>query len=83
MKNIHLSELMENREPVSFTTDASLKDLLISVMKNWKIHKFYITDENNLLKGTITKNQILEYLSPFIVRWKIDFTQNWRKNYRN
>ncbi|MDC7225806.1 MAG: CBS domain-containing protein [Spirochaetales bacterium] len=64
MKNIHLSEIIENREVISFTWEASVKDLILCQIKNWRINQFYIINDNAVLIGTISKIKIMEYLAP-------------------
>ncbi len=64
MNKTYISELSDGREAVCFPMDSTLKDLLFSLMENWKIHNFYFVDEQEKLRGVVKKTKILEFLAP-------------------
>ena len=64
MKNIIASEITDGREPACFPVNATLKDLLLPFMENWKINNFYIVDCQEQLQGVLRKTKILEFLAP-------------------
>jgi Mg/Co/Ni transporter MgtE len=73
MKNIYLSEISDPRETICFPINASLKDLLIPLMENWRIHHFYLVDDQNRLQGVLKKSRLLEFLTPIYCLVERDF----------
>lgn len=65
MRNIHITELMTKRNLSVFPLDSSLKQLIGTIRKGWKINLFYLVDSEGRLKGIIPRKKILEYLCPF------------------
>jgi len=76
MNKTYISELSNGREAVCFPMESTLKDLLISLMENWKIHNFYFVDGKEVLQAVVRKNRLLEYLAPLYAAVTIDGEYN-------
>lgn len=64
MKNIFISELLNQKDLPVFPVNASLADLVRSVQDTKNTHQFYLVDSEGRLEGVITSGQIMEYLTP-------------------
>ena len=73
MNSTTISEITDGRDAASFPVNTTLKDLIQSLMENWRIHNFYLVDEDKKLMGVIKKTRILEFLTPVFCTAKPGF----------